>query len=148
MINLKKLTTLGGLMFSVPGKAEARRSGIRAMYKPPEQEAYEGAVAWTALAAARANGAAWEQRFIQMGGPIWFGVVIYRPMPATNKPDLSNFVKLYEDALNRIIYRDDAQIVGYLPGTRKAEGPHWVARIIIVPEIAMEALGLGGNYAI
>lgn len=38
--------------------------------------------------------------------------------PAT-KPDLSNYIKLVEDSLSSVIWRDDAQVIEYLPGTGK-----------------------------
>lgn len=59
-------------------------------------------------------------------GPVVFCVVAHRHMPKswpkkrkgeqdTVKPDTSNIVKLVEDALNGIAYRDDSQIVGEIP---------------------------------
>lgn len=40
----------------------------------------------------------------------------------TRRPDLSNLVKLFEDACNGIVFRDDALIVSYL-WLKKAYGP-------------------------
>lgn len=130
---LKELTDEGGLMFFVPGTARARRSGTRQVYKSGEEVDYMETVGWCAMVAARANGSEWVKKHIPMGGPLIFGVAIFRQMPATNKPDLSNYVKMFEDALNRVIYRDDAQIVGYLAGTRKESSHLEGARIAVYP---------------
>lgn len=42
------------------------------------------------------------------------------------KPDLSNYIKSIEDALNGLFWTDDSIVTEYLPGTGKyyAEAPH------------------------
>lgn len=62
----------------------------------------------------------------EFAGPVLFAVVSHRKVPKswpkrrigeqdTTKPDSSNILKLVEDALNGIAYKDDCQIVGELP---------------------------------
>lgn len=77
-------------------------------------------------------------------GPIWLGVKPYFPIPKswskkkreaalagelphTTKPDLDNVIKQIKDVMQGIYYKNDSQIVGYLPGTQKyySENPHW-----------------------
>ncbi|MBF0342774.1 MAG: RusA family crossover junction endodeoxyribonuclease, partial [Nitrospirae bacterium] len=49
----------------------------------------------------------------------------------TSKPDLSNYIKGIEDALNGIAYHDDAQIVSESPHKRYADGIEPCVRIQI-----------------
>lgn len=48
------------------------------------------------------------------------------------KPDLSNLIKFVEDCMNGVFWRDDAQIVGFLPGTGKyySHAPRWEITVI------------------
>lgn len=43
-------------------------------------------------------------------------------MRPITKPDLDNYVKLVKDALNGLIWKDDAQVIEFLPGTGKYYG--------------------------
>ena len=45
------------------------------------------------------------------------------------RPDLSNFVKLIEDALNQVVYRDDGQITDYAVKKRYGDAPQTVVTI-------------------
>jgi Holliday junction resolvase RusA-like endonuclease len=73
-------------------------------------------------------------------GPLSLQVRIYRPIPAhtskkkteqaeagiirpTTKPDTDNYVKGIKDALNKVIWRDDSQIVELVAGKYYSERP-------------------------
>lgn len=54
-------------------------------------------------------------------GPLWLGVQVYRhtkKRPPYNQPigrsDFDNIVKSVMDAMNKVVYNDDRQIVGFL----------------------------------
>lgn len=100
-----------------------------------------------------------EQKFMAMlyqfrpesliEGAVLLGVRAYLPIPASKpkkwkaeaiagnirpmkKPDLSNIVKFLEDCMNGVFWRDDAQIVGYLPMTGKyySHAPRWEITVV------------------
>jgi hypothetical protein len=124
----------GGLLFFYPGKPLARRSGIKQPCKNQDEVDYATGLGWAAKCAANANGPEWNQRFMPMSGPVLLGAVIFRQAPATNKPDLDNYIKLIADALTIArIYVDDAQIVGYWPGTRKEDSATEGIRVLLIP---------------
>lgn len=53
----------------------------------------------------------------------------------TSKPDLSNVIKHVEDVMTQLqFWRDDSQLVAYLPGTEKTYGlnPHLVIEVLPV----------------
>jgi Holliday junction resolvase RusA-like endonuclease len=82
-------------------------------------------------------------------GPVWLGVKAYLPIPQskskgwkaealagvvrpTTKPDLDNLLKQIKDCMTGIMWLDDKQVVGYLPGTGKYYGNpvRWEIEII------------------
>lgn len=85
-----------------------------------------------------------------MQGPILLGVKAYLPIPVskpkawkaaalagqvrpTSKPDLDNLLKHVKDCLTEMgFWGDDAQVVGYLPGTGKhySAEPRWEIEIV------------------
>lgn len=84
-------------------------------------------------------------------GPVILGVKAYLPIPAskagkwkvaaesgairpTTRPDLDNLLKMLKDVMSGIFWKDDRQVVEYLPGTGKYYGriPRW--------EIVVESL--------
>lgn len=85
-----------------------------------------------------------------MTGPILLGVRAYLPIPVskskawkaaalagqvrpTSKPDLDNLLKHVKDCLTTMgFWGDDAQVVGYLPGTGKhySAEPRWEIEIV------------------
>ena len=84
-------------------------------------------------------------------GPLALGVKAYLPIPRswskkkkaeaqsgilchTSKPDLDNLIKQIKDCLTRMnFWRDDRQVMQYLPGTGKyyddGHGPRWEIEI-------------------
>ena len=109
--------------FVIPGKPFAwkrprfnRASG--ATFNDATQEAYFSTVA--SIAQRHTNG--------PIDGPVSLGIAATFAMPKswsnkkraamagqhhTQKPDLSNLVKAIEDACNRVLFRDDAQVAVY-----------------------------------
>lgn len=93
-----------------------RASG--ATFNDATQEAYFSTVA--SIAQRHTNG--------PIDGPVSLGIAVTFAMPKswsnkkraamagqlhTQKPDLSNLVKAIEDACNRVLFRDDAQVAVY-----------------------------------
>jgi Holliday junction resolvase RusA-like endonuclease len=107
------------ISFFVPGKPKAKerpRFANGRVYTPKSTVAQEASFAWHAVKAYRGP---------LLEGPLEVTVTVYRtPLaslskakksaligkPCTMTPDLDNAVKLL-DGLNRVIWRDDAQIV-------------------------------------
>jgi hypothetical protein len=140
---LATITRLGGLMFFYPGPPKWRRSGSKAVRQDAETVRYAEGLGWAAMAAARANGPEWNKRFMPIKGAVVLGLVIFRLGPETNKPDLSNYLKLAEDAFTGVAYADDAQVTSYFPGTRKENSPTQGMRVILLPARVLPELGYG-----
>lgn len=125
------------ISFFVPltptGKARAR-AGRNGHYTPRKTKAAEEAVAMFCRAAMRMHK---RDMFL---GPVALDVTFELPIPAswskkdraaalngslrpTSKPDLSNMVKLIEDAMNGIAFKDDSQICEGTSVKRYAETP-------------------------
>lgn len=88
-----------------------------------------------------------------MQGPLLLGVRVYLPIPEskpklwkteavagrirpTSTPDLDNLLKHVTDCLSKLqFWRDDRQVVGYLPHTGKyySDRPRWEIEIVEIP---------------
>lgn len=100
--------------FTVPGKPVAKerpRFGNGKVYTPARTAAYENAVGYSAQAAM-----AGRERF---KGPVYVFLMFKMKRPEKPKfkypasvPDKDNLEKSISDAMNGIVYDDDAQICG------------------------------------
>ena len=127
------------VVFDVPGvpvgKGRPRFSG-RGVYTPEKTQAYEELVRLKYWAAARG-----EKR---IEGPVSLTVTAYFAPPASaskaardamiqgrerpcRKPDFDNILKIIADALNRVAWKDDAQVTRCVIEKRYAER----ARIVV-----------------
>lgn len=110
----------------------------RVTYKPKEDKDYERKI---------------KEAYINSGGgyfgdkPLAMIVISHRELPSwkpkriteesdTLKPDASNILKSVEDALNKIAYKDDSQIICPIPFkcSRKRDEPDYI-EVIISDEI-------------
>lgn len=122
----------------------ARRGRFVATYDPPKVKAYKAQVAWLGKQQMAAAG---QELF---DGCLLVNMYFYRPIQKsiskaehkrrTNgqsmpnvKPDADNYVKAFFDALNGIVWTDDAKITDFSAHKRYSEKPH----------IEMEVLKLG-----
>lgn len=141
------------LSFSVPGEPRGKGrprfvstpQGGRA-YTDAQTVAYENFVKFCARAAGAQI----------IDGPVEMRIAVYLPIPQsapkkrqaamlsgaelpTKKPDLSNVLKLIEDALNLIAYRDDAAIVSMTMTKHYALDPRVDVYVTSVQPSAMRA---------
>ena len=81
-----------------------------------------------------------------LNGPVRLQVDVYRPIPTslsktkaklaeagvlrpTGKPDISNYIKLVEDACNGVIWTDDARVVQLIAGKFYSKEPRIEVKI-------------------
>ena len=134
------------IAFTIPGPpvpwARARVShedGWTQMFTPKEMRGYKEAVGWTAKTVQRGRA--------PFDGPVEMHLVFYLPVPRTwplrrqdaaldgkllpaVRPDLDNYVKAIADGLNRIVYKDDCQIVRLEAEKRYGNPPQVWVRIV------------------
>lgn len=139
------------IAFHVPGTPVAkgrpravRQGGKTRHYTPSKTRQYEDTVAQLAVIAMKG-----QKRFT---GPVRLDMVAYMPVPAswpkykreqaltgalqpTGKPDLDNLVKAAKDAMNEIVWDDDAQVVDMELSKRYSPEP---GLAIIVREAAYD----------
>lgn len=119
------------------GKARARtvtqRNGRVHAYTPDETAVWQDVIRCEALR---------SRPTAPLEGPLYVKLVFYLPRPRTAKrawpsvkPDLDNLEKAVLDALNRLIWRDDAQIVSKVSTKRYG----YPARVEITVEELMHS---------
>lgn len=125
-------------------RAGKTRRGKTVLYDPKKSRDFKTYVKLSASQHAPKN---------PLQGPIHLEVSIFRPIPKsfskkktakaearllrpTTKPDSSNYVKLIEDALNGVIWKDDSQIVSLVVHKFYSQKPRVNIRVneIEVPE--------------
>lgn len=139
------------LRFIVPGEPVAwqrtgRGNGTGHAFNPTAMRNHEKTVAQYADLAIRADKLLRGQ--YPASGHFWIGCAFYQgtykrkfkhaTIDLPHDSDLSNLIKLVEDALRGVVYHDDKQIRGYVPGTKKVLGcynPHTVVVAIHENEI-------------
>lgn len=127
------------VIFTIPGKPAAwqrARSNGKVRFDSPEQSRNKMTIAQ--IGAAAMNGRP------PFDGPLEVTVASYWPWPKsmsekkrraygshffTSRPDADNIAKLLGDALNSILWRDDAQIVELIIRKRYGLVPQTVVRV-------------------
>ena len=140
----------GLIRIEVPGEPKGwQRAGKRVVrnkagrhvavsYTPNQTRAEQGAIKWFANVA--------MQGCAPLEGPLDLRVYAYMPIPAswsakkqaaalsglifpTGKPDWDNIAKLVADAVNNLIWRDDAQVVEAIVSKRYDARPRLVIEV-------------------
>ena len=126
------------IAFEIPGEpvGKGRPRFVRATgraYTPAKTESYEQRVAMTASAAMAGN-LPWlgpvklECRAVYLHPQSWSAKKKARADWKTSKPDADNILKVVKDALNKIVFHDDAQVV--YATVQKRYGP--IAKLVVV----------------
>lgn len=119
------------LRIDVPGKPQPKqrpRVARGRAYTPPETVAYEEAIGW---AFREQNGGT-----VPLEGPLRVYVLVredVRPVP--RQGDCDNYAKVALDALNKLAWNDDKQVLELLTYVRRMSGePGMVIEIEQLPE--------------
>lgn len=125
----------GAVVVELAGKPIPKgrpRFGKGHAYTPAQTRGYEEALAWTARRAMKGRpimlGAVTMSIVASIGVPQRWkpaakAAAIAGEIKPTSKPDLDNYGKAVRDALNGIVYADDAQIVFQIESKVYAEEP-------------------------
>lgn len=96
---------------NVDWKAYAQTYYALAMHEAGVESPLTGPIILTVIATFPMPRSRWRKREPRQGGP------------HTKAPDLSNIIKIIEDAGNNVLWMDDKQIYSYGRGTMKLEAP-------------------------
>jgi Holliday junction resolvase RusA-like endonuclease len=129
----------GAVSFTIPGRLGGwQRTGtnIKQRFTPAAMRSDKGVVGWTAKQAMGTR--------TPIEGPVTLLIYIERTYPQswsakkcaakkyiTGKPDASNQLKLIEDAMNTIVFKDDSQIATLT--VVRMYGPHDRIFISVTP---------------
>jgi Holliday junction resolvase RusA-like endonuclease len=126
------------LAFEIPGEPVGkarprflRKTGLA--YTPKKTESYENRVA-AAAQHAMANNEPWtgpvklECRAVYLHPQSWSAKKKAGADWKTSKPDADNILKIVKDAMNKIVFHDDAQVV--YATIQKRYGP--IAKLVVV----------------
>jgi Holliday junction resolvase RusA-like endonuclease len=143
VLDIANVARMGGLAFWCAGKPYARPSGRSEFHQGATRQqkaialadegTYRGVIAVAMLAAVNEAKQHWSGTW-PLKKPFWLGATIYRKQPIEQKPDLDNYLKLIADVGTGIAWHDDRYLVGYLPGTRKAELSREGVSVYILPD--------------
>jgi Holliday junction resolvase RusA-like endonuclease len=134
---------------AVVGKGRPRigkAGGFSRMFTPEKTANYETLVKWYASQAMKDHGPMSDvtQNHVLLDGPVQVNMLVGVAVPEswskkkqaqalagtiypTSKPDLDNSIKSVFDAMNGVVYRDDAQVVTTVTKKRYREAPGlWV----------------------
>ena len=140
------------LAFEIPGEpvGKARPRFLRKTgmaYTPKKTESYENRVA-AAAQRAMANNEPWqgpvklECRAVYLCPKSWSAKKRAEAVWKTSKPDADNILKIVKDAMNKIVFRDDAQVV--VATVQKKYGP--IAKLtVVVTDLTVPAAEVVGR---
>jgi len=122
-----KFTVYGNPVPKLRARTARTKAGFNVAYTPDKTREWEKSILGQALN---------SRPPAPLNGEIWLGVKIYRQIPKSfsrrkremaergeirpiTRPDLANYIKSVEDAIEGVYYSNDSQVVGYLEGVGK-----------------------------